>query len=59
MQVFSISTVGAMKLVVPLMVASLVAKKLLPPDFKTILIAIFVIAIPTFLIGRQPDLVPQ
>ena len=45
-----------MKVVVPLMVASPVAKKLLPPDFKTILLSIVVIAIPTFLIGRQPDL---
>ena len=45
-----------MKVVVPLTVASLVAKKLLPPDLKTILLSIVVIAIPTFLIGRQPDL---
>ncbi len=45
-----------MKVVVPLMVASVVAKKLLPPDFKTIVLVIFLIAIPTFLIGRQPDL---
>ena len=45
-----------MKVVVPLTVASLVAKKLLPSDLKTILLSIVVIAIPTFLIGRQPDL---
>ena len=45
-----------MKVIVPLMVASLVSKKLLPPDLKTILIALIVTAIPTFLIGRQPDL---
>ena len=45
-----------MKLTVPLTVASLIAKKILPPDMKTIALAAMLIFVPTALIVRQPDL---
>ncbi len=45
-----------MKLAVPMMVASYLSKKNLPPKFKDIVIAILIVAIPMLLIVKQPDL---
>ena len=45
-----------MKLAVPMMVASYLSKKSLPPRFKEIFIAILLVAIPMLLIVKQPDL---
>ena len=45
-----------MKIAVPLTVASMVSKKILPPDLKTIAFAGVLILVPTALIVMQPDL---
>ncbi len=45
-----------MKLVVPLTVASIVSKRNLPPNGRTILISFVIIIVPAVLIMRQPDL---
>ncbi len=45
-----------MKLAVPMMVASYLSKKNLPPSFKEVFIAVLLVLIPMLLIVRQPDL---
>ena len=45
-----------MKLVVPMAVAWYFAARVLPPRFRSILTCLLMIAIPTLLIARQPDL---
>ncbi len=45
-----------MKLAVPMMVASYLSKKSLPPSFKEIFIACIIVVIPMYLIVKQPDL---
>ena len=45
-----------MKLAMPMMMAWFLAQATLPPKFKDIVIALVIIAIPTLLIARQPDL---
>lgn len=45
-----------MKLAVPMMVAWVLTRRSLPPKFKTIFIAVVVLAIPALLILKQPDL---
>lgn len=44
------------KLAVPLMVASYLGKRSLPPNFKDTFIALAMIIIPTLLVAAQPDL---
>ena len=44
------------KLAVPMMVASYLSKKSLPPRFKEIFVATLLVAIPMMLIIKQPDL---
>lgn len=44
------------KLAVPLMVASYLGKRPLPPSFKDTLIALAIILVPTLLVAIQPDL---
>ena len=45
-----------MKLAVPMMVASYLSKKNLPPSFKDIFVACILVLVPMLLIVRQPDL---
>ena len=45
-----------MKLAVPMMVASYLSKKNLPPSFKDIFIALMLVLVPMLLIIKQPDL---
>jgi len=45
-----------MKLVVPMAAAWYFSSRALPPRFKYILVSLVMIAVPTFLIARQPDL---
>ncbi len=45
-----------MKLAVPMMVASYLSKKSIPPRFKEVFIATLLVAIPMLLIVKQPDL---
>lgn len=45
-----------MKLLVPLSVATLLARKSLPPRWGPLLLATLVILVPTLLIAKQPDL---
>ena len=45
-----------MKLVTPMMIAWYFADKPLPPSWRTLFFAAFLILVPTFLIARQPDL---
>jgi len=45
-----------MKLAVPMMVAWYLHPRQLPPDFKSLLVAFAILAIPALLIARQPDL---
>lgn len=45
-----------MKLLVPLTVATLLARKSLPPRWSSLLLATVVILVPTLLIAKQPDL---
>lgn len=44
------------KLAVPLMIATYINKAGTPPTLKTILVSLMLIAIPTLLIAKQPDL---
>lgn len=46
----------ALKLAVPLLVASYLAKRMLPPSLKHVFWTLVLIAIPTVLIMKQPDL---
>ncbi|WP_317931280.1 rod shape-determining protein RodA [Halioxenophilus sp. WMMB6] len=45
-----------MKLAVPLMIAAYLSKRLLPPKFKYIVVALLLALAPAFLILKQPDL---
>lgn len=45
-----------MKLAVPMMVAWYLHPKILPPDWKSTIMTIVILMVPTFLIYRQPDL---
>lgn len=45
-----------MKLVLPMAVAAYLVRDQLPPSFKRIIIAVIILAIPTVLIMKQPDL---
>ncbi len=45
-----------LKLAVPIMMAAYLAKRLLPPRLTHVIFALILIAIPTLLIMRQPDL---
>lgn len=45
-----------LKLAVPLMVAKYIGKKPLPPSFKTLVISLILVGVPTILIAKQPDL---
>ncbi|WP_430009187.1 rod shape-determining protein RodA [Methylophaga lonarensis] len=45
-----------MKLAVPILVAAYIAERPLPPSFFRMLVALVMIAIPTLLIAKQPDL---
>lgn len=45
-----------MKIIVPLTVATLLARRTLPPRFMHVLAALVIIAIPVVLVARQPDL---
>lgn len=45
-----------MKLAVPMMVAAYLARCRLPPTIRDVLVAALIIALPVFLITRQPDL---
>lgn len=44
------------KLAVPLMVARFIGSHPLPPSFKNLIIALFMVIVPTILIAKQPDL---
>jgi len=46
----------AMKLCLPLMLAALLDRKPLPPDWRTVLISVALVAVPVGLIVVQPDL---
>ena len=45
-----------MKIFVPLMIASFYSDKSLPPKFKNLIVAAFIIIVPGLLIAKQPDL---
>jgi rod shape determining protein RodA len=45
-----------MKLAVPMMVASYLSKKSLPPSFKDVFVACMLVLVPMLLIVKQPDL---
>ncbi|OIQ25981.1 rod shape-determining protein RodA [uncultured Vibrio sp.] len=45
-----------LKLAVPLMIARYIGKRSLPPSFRTIIIALVMLFVPTILIAKQPDL---
>jgi rod shape determining protein RodA len=45
-----------MKLVLPIVVAGYIARYTLPPNFKSIIVSVILIAIPFALIMKQPDL---
>jgi rod shape determining protein RodA len=45
-----------LKLAVPLMVARYIGKQALPPTFKTLVISMMMVFVPTILIAKQPDL---
>lgn len=46
----------ALKLAVPIAVAAYLSQRVLPPSFKHVIITLAIIALPTVLILRQPDL---
>ncbi|MDP0589731.1 MAG: rod shape-determining protein RodA [Candidatus Endonucleobacter bathymodioli] len=46
----------AIKLVMPIIVATYLAKRHLPPSFENIVVSLFIISIPVILIAKQPDL---
>ncbi|MCU7959056.1 MAG: rod shape-determining protein RodA [gamma proteobacterium symbiont of Bathyaustriella thionipta] len=54
--VFRFQPSEMMKLAVPMMVAWFISERTLPPRFRHLLGAMLIIAIPAFLIARQPDL---
>ena len=54
--VFRFQPSELMKLAVPMMVAWYLHPKILPPDWKSTVITIVILMVPTFLIYRQPDL---
>lgn len=45
-----------LKLAVPLMVARYIGRQPLPPTFKTLIVALIMVCLPTILIAKQPDL---
>jgi rod shape determining protein RodA len=45
-----------MKLVLPLMVASYLTHRMLPPRFRSVIVSLGLVAVPTALIANQPDL---
>ncbi len=45
-----------MKICVPLMIASYIAKNTIPPSFKHVVLAVLLIFLPAFLVIKQPDL---
>lgn len=45
-----------MKICVPLMISSYIAKQAIPPTFQHVVLAVVLIALPVFLVMRQPDL---
>lgn len=45
-----------MKICVPLMIASYIAKNAIPPTFKHVVLAVLLIFLPVFLVIQQPDL---
>ncbi|WP_342607364.1 rod shape-determining protein RodA [Vibrio tritonius] len=45
-----------LKLAVPLMVASFIGNRPLPPDFRTLIVSLAMVFVPTILIAKQPDL---
>lgn len=56
LKVFRFQPSELMKLTVPMMVASYLADKSLPPKFSWIIIACMLIIVPVLLIAKQPDL---
>ena len=56
LKVFRFQPSELMKLTVPMMVASYLADKSLPPKFSWVLVACVLITIPVLLIAKQPDL---
>lgn len=56
LKIFRFQPSELMKLTVPMMVASYLADKLLPPKISWVLIACILITIPVLLIAKQPDL---
>ncbi len=56
LKVFRFQPSELMKLTVPMMVASYLADKSLPPKFSWIVIACILIIVPVLLIAKQPDL---
>jgi len=45
-----------MKTAVPLMLASYLSRRALPPRFKYVVVSVFLMAVPAILVGIQPDL---
>ncbi|MDW1853561.1 rod shape-determining protein RodA [Vibrio sp. Vb0888] len=45
-----------LKLAVPLMVARYIGRQPLPPTFRTLIVALIMVCLPTILIAKQPDL---
>ncbi|MDW2205089.1 FtsW/RodA/SpoVE family cell cycle protein, partial [Vibrio sp. 1636] len=45
-----------LKLAVPLMVARYIGRQPLPPTFRTLIVALIMVCVPTILIAKQPDL---
>ncbi len=45
-----------MKIIVPLSVATLLARRAIPPNYKQVLAALVIIGIPVVLVAKQPDL---
>ncbi|MBF8999785.1 MULTISPECIES: rod shape-determining protein RodA [Vibrio] len=45
-----------LKLAVPLMVARFIGHRQLPPDFRTLVLSLAMVFVPTILIAKQPDL---
>lgn len=44
------------KLVMPIVMASFLAKRALPPSFKDVILSLMIIGVPVLLIAKQPDL---
>lgn len=45
-----------MKLIMPLAIARFMSNQALPPKFRTVILAFFMVLLPTLLIAKQPDL---